>query len=299
MLPENFDLKRIRTFQLVAKHGGLRIAAMRLNLTIPAISIQIRKLEEELGKELFKRSPRGLMLTNAGETLLRSTEAIFREVEGALSSLDRGNQLSGRIAVSSGSDVVWFFTPKLSSFVKHHPNVELRHHVYNSFQTLGMVRSGIIDVGIGYFPEPPKDMVKETVRESRITLLYPTDHPLARAAQIRLNDLIRYKVILPPGQSFTRKVIETACVRNGIKLHNVIEVGSCQTAFDFVENGVGIALVHALCVSQRKADNVQMIDFSAYFGKIGFSVVYRSDSLNSALARAFLEHLTDTARSGG
>ena len=87
MTPDSLDLRKLRAFNLVARHGSLRIAAARLNLTVPAVSLQIRKLEEELGIALFRRLPNKLVLTREGEAFLIEVEGIFERVEHALGTL--------------------------------------------------------------------------------------------------------------------------------------------------------------------------------------------------------------------
>lgn len=291
MLPEGLDLKKLKAFQLTANLGGLRAAAARLRLTVPAVSFQIRRLEEELGVELFQRSGSGLILTRAGENFLRQAVAIFEQVEGALETLIPSDLLSGRVSLSTSSDIVWYFTPKISSFIKRYPAVQLRHHVYNAVQTLRMVNAGTIDVGIGYFPTLPAALGKEIVTESALSLVCARNHPLARRQPLRLDDIARYRLVLPPDQSSTRKIIDRVFAKAAIKTRDVIEVGSCQTARDFAENDVGVALVHALCVSHRPSTQLHYIDVSAQFGTVDFSVVYRKQGAHSRILRGLLDQM--------
>lgn len=292
MLPETLDLKKLKAFQLTAKHGGLRVAAARLRLSVPAVSFQIRRLEEELGVELFQRSPTGLVLTRAGENFLQEAAAIFDRVETALATLAPENAFSGRLSVSTSSDIVWYFTPKISSFVKRYPNVHLRHHVYNAVQTLRLVASGDIDVGIGHFSKLPGTLEKEIVTESALTLVCAKNHALSQRQSLRLDEIARYRLVIPPEQSTTRKIIDRVFSKARIKTLDAIEVGSCQTARDFAENGVGVGIVHALCVGHRPSSGVRYVDISAQFGKVDFSIVYRKESAHSVLIRGLLDQLT-------
>jgi DNA-binding transcriptional LysR family regulator len=292
MRPEALDLKKLKAFQLTAVHGGLRLAAVRLGLTVPAVSFQIRRLEQELGVELFQRSASGLVLTKAGEHFLQEANAIFERVEHALASMVSGNVVSGQISVSTGSDIVWYFTPKISSFIRRYPGIQLRHHVYNSVQTLQMVGAGTIDVGIGYFPRVPKSLAKEIVTESALSLLCPRNHPLSRRHPFRLDDVARYKLVLPPGQSTTRKIIDRVFSKAKIKPPDVLEVGSCHAAREFVETGIGVAIVHSFCVSHGLPVELRSIDASAQFGTVDFSIIYRKEGASSVLLRGLLDQLT-------
>lgn len=291
MLAEGLDLKKLKAFQLTATLGGLKAAAARLRLTVPAVSFQIRQLEKDLGVELFQRASSGLVLTKAGETFLPQTAAIFERVEGALESLLPSDLFSGRLSVSTSSDIVWYFTAKLSAFIKRYPGVQLRHHVYNAVQTLRLVKAGTIDVGIGFFPDLPSTLEKAVVTKSALSLLCARNHPLARRQTVRLDEIARHKLVLPPDQSSTRKIIDRVFAKAKLRPRDVMEVGSCQTARDFAANGVGVSLVHALCVSQQPLVQVQPIDVVNLFGTVDFAIVYRKDSGQSPLLRGLLDQL--------
>src|ERR1700689_584076 len=105
MLPDELDLKRLKAFRLVARHGSLRQAALRLNQTIPAISGKLRKLEEDLGVTLFERTPNKLVLTEVGQRFLNEADALVARAETAIASLREPAEPAGRLAVSIGSDL--------------------------------------------------------------------------------------------------------------------------------------------------------------------------------------------------
>lgn len=288
---ESLDLRKLKAFQLVARHGGLAAAAQRLRLTTPAISFQIRRLEKELGVELFQRLPQGLVLTRAGENLLQATAGIFEQVQGALSAVAAEDALGGQLSISTSGDIVGYFTSRISGFIKRHPDVKLRHHVYNSVYTQRLVNSGTVDVGIGNFPNLPPNLKKEVIVGSTLALICAEDSHPFRRAPIRLEELSRTRIVLPPGQSSTRKMIDRAFTRAGLRCADVIETGSCHTARDFVANGIGPAIVHSLCVGYASPPSLRYIDVSAQFGKVDFSAVYRRENAQSPLVRAFVDLL--------
>lgn len=292
---EALDFKKLKAFQLAAKHGGLRVAAARLRLSVPAVSFQIKRLEEELGVALFQRLPSGLVLTAVGESFLREVDDLLVRFEGALATLTSRAMPTGRLSISTSSDIVWYFTPRISSFIKRYPSVQLRHHVYNSIETLKLVSDGELDVGIGYFPKLPKTVAKETVVESTLSLACAPDHPVLRRQPLRLEDIARYKLLLLPHQSATRKIIDNVFASAGISFHDVIEAGNCQTARDFAANGVGIAIVHTLCLGHMPTKRLRYLDAGAQFGTVDFSIIYRRGAPRSAALRGLLEELTRKA----
>jgi DNA-binding transcriptional LysR family regulator len=288
----NLDLQKLKAFQLVAKHGGLRVAAARLRLSVPAVSFQIKRLEQEIGVALFQRMPNGLVLTPIGETFLREVDDFLGRFESALAMLTSKATPTGHLSMSTSSDIVWYFTRPISAFIKRYPGVQLRHHVYNSIETLRLVGDGALDVGIGYFPKLPKGVVRESIVESTLSLACAPAHAILRRQPIRLEDIARHKLILLPHLSATRKIIDQAFASANITSSDVIEAGNCQTARDFAANGVGVAIVHSLCLGHMPTRRLRYLDVGVHFGKVDFSVIYRADSPRASTLRAFLEHLT-------
>jgi DNA-binding transcriptional LysR family regulator len=170
MDPSFLDLKKLRAFQLAALHGNLREAAKRLGLTIPAISFQVRRLEEELGVALFKRTPNRLHLTSAGEHLLKEADGIYERIENALGGLTSATAPKAKLSMATSSDLVWYFSPRISAYIRRHPGVEISLHIYRTSETLDLVSRGEIDFGIGYFPKSARNLIKERVTDSMLYL---------------------------------------------------------------------------------------------------------------------------------
>ena len=103
MKAEELDLKRLRAFQLVARHGSLRVAAAYLKVTPAAVSIQISRLETFLAVNLFERFPNKMILTASGERFLRNADSILEQAEATLLEL-AATRITGRLSISLGSD---------------------------------------------------------------------------------------------------------------------------------------------------------------------------------------------------
>ncbi len=285
------DLKKLRAFHLVARHGNLRLAASRLNQTVPAISSKLRRLEEDLGIELFERLPNKLILTGAGEKFLREVDGVFDRVEQALATLSSGPSPGGRLSVSIGTDHSWYSAPKISQFLTRFPGVELRLQVYRASDALRALARGELDVSIGVFPKLPKALDREVIAESTLSLVCTAEHPLLRRQPPKLADIARHRLIVLPRHAETRKLVDKAMADGGIRPNSIIEAANCQTASTFVEMGVGVAIVHSLCGGHLHSRNVRCLDLGQHFGKIAFSVVYRRGGLRSPLIRGLIEEL--------
>ena len=291
---DTLDLRKLRAFRLVARYGSLRAAASRLNVTVSAVSFSIRRLETQLGIELFQRFPNRLVLTTAGARFAYSVEAIFDGIDQVLADSALDVISGGRLSVSVNSDLVWYFIPRISDFLKRYPEVELRIHINRSSQTLRLVERGEIDLGIGRFLEVPNEIETEPIVESSISLVCAPDHPLSKRKRPRLQDLLHYKLItLPEGHS-TRRVIDAAFSRARIRTRSYIEVGNCQTVREIVGSGIGIGLVHSLCTQREPVGNLYHLNLNRHFGNMMFSAVHLKKAASSP---ALLKMLKDYIRS--
>lgn len=288
---DRLDLKKLRAFALVAKHGSLRLAAARLNQTVPAISSKIRRLEQELGIELFERLPNKLILTGAGTHFLREVEAVFHRAEQALASLSSAAAPAGRLSISTASDYSWYFAPRLSNFLKRHPGVQLDLQVYRGSDAIRALARGELDMSIGVFRKLPKALEKKTMVETTLSLVCPVGHPLLRGRVPKLSDIVRHNLIVLPRHGETRKLIDKALASNALKPASIVEVANCQIAGVFVENGVGLAIAHSLCMGHAHSENVSWIDLGRYFGKVALSVAYRRGATRTPLIRNLVAEL--------
>jgi DNA-binding transcriptional LysR family regulator len=284
MAPDELDLKRLKAFRLVARHGSLRQAALRLNQTIPAISGKLRKLEEDLGVTLFERTPNKLVLTQVGQRFLNEADALVERAERAIASLRQPAEPVGRLAVAIGSDQTWYFAPRICAFLKRFPRIEVALSVLQASDSLQRLRHGELDLAIGVFPRLSAEFEQHPVVETTVSLLCPKRHPLLTRASPTLDEIARYRLIVLPKHAETRKLVDRAMSLSNVQGSNMIEVANCQTASTFVELGVGVALVHSICCGNAPTASVRRIDLGKQLGKVGFSLVSRAGMRHDALA---------------
>lgn len=287
---DTLDLKRLRAFHLVARQGSLRLAAARLKQSIPAISGKIRRLETDLGFDLFERLPNKLVLTVAGERFLREVDAIFERAEQALHTLSR-RAPEGRLAISVGSDHAWYFAPKIRNFLNRYPSIEVNLRVYKSADAVVALDKGEVDIALGIFPDLPKRLERQTVIETGLSLAFNPKDPAIRRRPPTLADLARRRLIVPPATTTTRKLIERTLGPHIARAGMLLEAPTCETAATFVEAGVGSAIVHTLCIHRLRSRQVQAVDLGPRAGKVAFSVVHRKGAQRIAQANDLIEAL--------
>ena len=290
---DSLDLKRLQAFYLVAKHGSLRLAALRLNQTIPAISTRLKRLEEDLGVSLFERLPNRLVLTQVGTKFLTETESLLDHAKQALVSLHTASASpGGRISISTGFDHAWYFAPRIGQFLKRHPEAELHMSVMKAADALRGLLAGDLDIRVGIFPKVPKTLKKEVIVDTTLSLICQPGDPLLRTWPPSVPEILRRTLILFPGHSDTRKTVEKGFSTAQHRHQSVIEVASCQTASTFVEMGIGVGVVHSLCVGHAHPPNVRWVELGPQFGTIPFCALYRRGIKPSPLMRALLLELT-------
>ncbi len=292
------DFKRLRAFHLVAKHGSLRRAANQLGLTLPTLSVQLKKLENELNVKLFHHLPNKLLITEQGRLFLQEITRVLEALERARAAVSNQTEdFTGKVSISMGNDLGKYFAPRIALFLKAHPRLALTILARASRETLSLVLAGEVDFGIGRFKSLPRGMHREKLLENRVWLVFPRDHPLSRRNEIGLKDIAAFRIITLTRNSETRKLVDWAFHRNRIEAEKILEVGTCQSAIEFVRLGLGVALVHDICVA-GELKKLNFVNMSHVFGKGEVSLIRRTTTLitpaQAALMSAFMDAASKT-----
>ena len=292
------DFRRLRAFHLVAKYGSLRRAANQLGLTLPTLSVQLKKLENELNVKLFHHLPNKLLITEQGHLFLQEITRVLEALERAKATVsNQTDDFTGKVSISMGSDLGKYFAPRIALFIKHHPRLALTILARPSRETLSLVLGGEVDFGIGRFSSTPRGMHREKLLENGVCLVFPRDHPLSRKHEIGLTDIAAFRIITLTRNSETRKLVDSAFHRNRIEPEKILEVGTCQSAIDFVRLGLGVSLVHDICVA-GDLKKLHFVNMSHVFGKAEVSLIRRTNAIitpaQTALMNVFIDAASNT-----
>jgi DNA-binding transcriptional LysR family regulator len=280
MAAPTMDLKRLRTFQLAAKYGSLGRVASILRLTVPAVSIQIQRLEQDLGIELFERAGRRLSLTPPGATMADEVEKIFAAVDGALDTVARCGAKRERLSLAIANDLVRFFADPIAAFIKARPDIDVALRVFKSPEILAAVVAGEVEVGVGYFHKVPRTVEKSVLFKSGFSLVVPGGHRMARSRRPSFRQILEHRLIMLRRGTEMRRRIDQAISSAGLELKNFIEVGSCQSAREFAAKGLGAAIVHTTCLGRHRPDKLRAFDLSAELGAIDIAAIYKKARLS-------------------
>lgn len=242
---ENFKLK---VFRVVADSLNFRRAAEELHLTQPAVTSQIKTLEESLGIALFDRLGRDINLTPAGIALLqyvRQIEAITNEAVAAL--VPFGSQQGLEVKIGASHTIAVYLLPKLlPQLLREWP--KLRIHVIGSStnEVLHALTAHQISVGLIEAPAFRPDLKVEVFGEDEITLIVRPDHHWAKKPFLKAAELIQEPILLREVGSGMRRFVEEYLEKNGVlrqQLRAIIDINSTEAIICAVEAGLGVGFV--------------------------------------------------------
>ena len=283
------NFSELKAFCLVANEGTLQHAAESLKLTPAAISLQIRRLEAEIGINLFQRTPNKLLLTDAGRMFLNQTQRLLQDFERGVALVRGGN--IGTIVVTSGNDMAQFLAPRIAEFLKDNPLVNMSILTRSSPESLDLVLEGKADFGIGKFSKLPRSVTGIRLFTSGIAALYPRGHPLSRIKHLSLRDLVPYDLIVLPQNSATRGAIEKVFSNRGLEMKKVLEAGGCSVIREYVELRLGVGLVHEICIRGKKGP-LCVADAKHLFDQYDVVLIHRNDRPPGAVQRKFIEAIS-------
>lgn len=233
---------QLRAFHHVATCGGFSRAAEALSLTQPAVSDQVRKLEEEYDVLLFNREKRRVALTGAGERLLAITQRMFEAERQAAELLAETRALrSGRLRVIA--DSAHHLLHVLAAFRRQHPRIEIVITSGNSEQVTAALHGYEAELGVlGEIPQPGEyDIVR--LGASPLIAFVGHCHPLASRREMRLDEVAAAPLVLREPGSKTRRVFEAACAGRGIEVRAAIEAQGREAVRELVAAGSGLGIV--------------------------------------------------------
>ena len=290
-------VRQLKVFCTVARLGGVTRAAEHLELSQPAVSLQLRELEHELGAELFERHGSGMTLTPAGDRLdalagplVDTVDKLFGDLRR---TLEETESASLRIAASSAG--IAFVLPRyMGRFRERHADVMLRLQTAPAGELRGQLIDEKVDLMFG-----PRDLADDERLCYRELLTYkqvlitPLDHPLAGFASVSLREAGAYPAIVPPAGTSSRRVGDSTAHALGIDIDVAVEVGGWGMLKRYVEADIGISVVPDIVVTD--SDQLSVVALDADFPARSFGVFTLRDGLLAASARRFLEVLAADA----
>ncbi|EIV2086037.1 transcriptional regulator CynR [Klebsiella aerogenes] len=247
------NIRYVRYFLAVAEHQGFTRAAEALHISQPALSQQIRMLEESLDAQLFDRSGRHIHLTDAGEVFLQYARQAFQLLDEGqraihdVADLSRG---SLRIAVTP-TFTSYFVVPLVAEFHARYPHITLDIQEMSQEKMEGLLLENELDIGIAFAGGTATDIVSTPLLQEVLALVVADHHPLAREEPLTLNQLAAEEFILLNHHFATRLQIDHCLQRAGFHPQVTIEMHSINAILDIIQRTQLVTILPLNVAAQR------------------------------------------------
>lgn len=244
-----FDLRQLRAFVAVAETGSFRAAARRVHVAQPALSVQVRRLEEALGTRLLARHRRGTEPTETGRLFLEEARRVLAAADRAAGvAWEAARGRLGRLALGFVGSAAYTVLPGLvRRFRKRYPGIDLYLREMTTAEQVRALQEAEIDAGVLRPPVPGERLALRTVHREPLAAVLPARHPLARrrvvpVAQLRDEPFVLFPRELGPG---LYDAIVGLCLQAGFSPRVVQHAVQLTTHLGLVEAGLGVALLPA------------------------------------------------------
>ena len=250
---ENF---RLKVFRAVAENASFRKAGEELYLTQPAVTQQIRALEEDLGVQLFDRTGTRVEVTSTGSVLLRyvrQVDKLLARAEQEIAVLNRTE--GGELCLGVSTTISQYVLPRmLKEFRRLHPKVRLSVQNGNTEQIVEALIDQEVSLGLIEGPARRRDVRTEPFLDDELVLIVPASHEWADFPSLSSQSLIGAPMLMRERGSGSRRVIESALVAAGLKLKSLnitMELDSTEAIKSAVESGLGVGFVSRLAIANE------------------------------------------------
>jgi DNA-binding transcriptional LysR family regulator len=285
------ELRHLRYFVAVGEEQHYGRAAKRLHIAQPALSCQIRDLEDEIGCRLFDRLPRGVRINAAGKSFLEDARRILQQVNEAAARavrVTRGQSGTLRVGFTEAASWHGVVPDSFRQFRQRQPDAELQLNPLSSLEQAEAIRAGRLDVGFVFnMPKGDRELDQVQVDWHNLLLAAPKGHPLTRLKNLRLRDMADVDFVwFPRRQSpayYDRLMRE--CFRGGLKSPRIVQEAADQaTLLSLVTCRLGVAFVSDP-TRWRCPAGVVLLPVMDLNLPLPFSLVWRKDNVSPLLAR--------------
>jgi DNA-binding transcriptional LysR family regulator len=246
------SLDQLRTFSRVVDLGSFSAAAERLDVSQPAVSLQIRQLERRLGVRLIERVGRRITATAAGEELLRHAREIDANMTATLEAMARhARGVIGRVRLGTGATACIYFLPSiLRKLRQRFPSLDIVVSTGNTSEILKLIDDNVIDLGFVTLPAAGRTFDVRPVLEDEIVAIASSE-AMTLPAKVKPSDLAKLPVVLYES-AHTRALIDRWAAEAGFALKPVMELGSVEAIKELVGAGLGCSAVPRMALRDMR-----------------------------------------------
>jgi DNA-binding transcriptional LysR family regulator len=290
------EIRQLSYLLSAVRHGSIKEAAREHFVTQPAVSIQLRKLEEEVGERLLIRSGRRVVPTQAGEAFIGRADDILKRVESLRVSTEEYRSLrTGFLRLGAiDSAGVYVLPPVFRAFRRKFPGIEIRVAVSDTRGLMRSLRAGEIELAVATLPLSIEGLTVRPIYRDQLVLVAHPRHALARARRPSLRAVAETGLIMYPPESTTRRLIEQVFLAAGISPRAAMEISSPEAMKRLTETGLGASILpYQVVAPELRRGTLKAIATgkSQFYRMLG--AVYKNDEDLSPPAREFLNMLME------
>ena len=282
------ELRQLEYFQMASRLKNITRAAQRLRVSQPNITVAIKKLEAELGVQLFDRSQKQLTLTPEGTVFLKRIEIALRNIEDAVLEVNDYKQLQkGTIKIGIPPMMGAYLFPKVFSGFRHiHPHLDVLLYEEGSLSIREKLESDELDFGIIIVPDSTPNLNVLKMSRNQLMVCVSAKSPLAKKSKVIAKDIAASDLIMMKEGAYLREVVQSKLSAMKISPRTVLESSQIVTIKGLVEHGVGIAfLLDFIC---KDSSDIRTIPFcEPIFVDIGLA--WKKERYVSKAAQAFID----------
>ncbi len=289
------DLKALRCFEAMAKHGSLTRASIELGISDAAVSQRIRSLEKYLGAKLYEARGGKVRLTEAGHQTKVLATRIFEEL-AEFEEVIGDEESRGTVVLSAEAPLLRYHLPEIvDSYARAHRLARLRLLSRSPAETIELVRRNEVDLGIVHKRPMPSELKFHPWRVFKSYVLVPRGHPLARRSIPTIQDvlneetLLRYPQVVAEIDNREQNRLREGLERLGLPFNVALEVGNIETVKYYVARGHGIAAVSGMCLSREDESIFHIIEIPETLeAETTYGIILREDKHISSSLRGLL-----------
>jgi DNA-binding transcriptional LysR family regulator len=285
------DFDQLTTFLEVAKQGSFSRAGQKVFRSQPAVSAQIRQLEQEYGEKLFDRIGKTVKLTPAGEVLFEYANRLLTVRSESLRAVaDQRNTPRGTLAIGANEATCLYVLPDVfAQYHQQYPKVQISVYRNFSHKILQKIDEGAIDLGIVTLPVNAPSLEVLPIFRDRLMLMVSTNHPLSRKPAVRVNEVAEFPLIFPK-TGFTRQVLDKLFRPYRSHLQVSMELASVGMIKRFVAANLGASLISAsYAADEVRAGEAKLIPLQGVELWRELGLVYRRDRSLPRAAHSFID----------
>lgn len=289
----HLTLQQIKLFEAVSRNGSFTRAAEEMHLTQPAVSIQVKRLEEQVGLPLFEQVGKKIFPTAAGKAMYQASVDILGRVAEFKNTIEElKGVVKGSLLLSVVTTAKYFMPHLLGSFLQKYPDVEPKLKFTNRAGVVERLMNNEDDfVIMGQIPQD-SGLDAFPFLENLLVVVATPDHPLAGKKDIQLKDLVKERFLEREEGSGTRMVVGQLLENHGLRLEPYMELGSSEAIKQGVMAGLGLAVLslHGLSL-EFSAGKLVVLDVAGFPIKRRWYAVHLKGKKLSLVARTFLDYI--------